>query len=749
LRFQLAGLFATIWKVKVGHPAVQDRRMPFSVRKDFRSSSPRPKRIAFENFEVDLRSGEIRKNGVRIRLQAQPFQFLALLLVNAGEVVSREEICRDLWPGNTFVDFEHSLAAAVNKIREALGDAADNPRYIETIPKRGYRFIGTIRPEPPVVMAVPDVKESVEFVLASAARAKTRWKWAIGLVAVAVAVAAAISHVWMSRKPVDSRPMTVVPFTSYPGLETAPSFSPDGSRIAFSWDSGSGNGSGRPQYDLYVKAIGSETLLRLTNHPSDWISSTWSPDGTQIAFHRLAVDDNGIYVVPALGGLERKLIATHAPANLAAPLSWSPDGKWIAYSDRATDGGDGNRNFLMNVETLESHEFPHDPSCRHEGSLTFSHGGQELAMICVHNTSSWEYLVTDLHGKSKRSLATLHDLLTMPVWSGDDKFLIVAEVTAKGNEFEELPVRGGEVRTLSATIGDWPAVSLDGRKLAISVSDNHTNIWRKDLRHPEAPAVQVYTSTRQQNNAQYSPDGKHVAFDSARSGTWSVWVADTDGSNLVQISQEGPAWYPRWSPDSQKIAFAMIEPSGLVGAYTADISDRVSHKLKTNVRESSDPFWSHDGKWIYFRGFEGIGRQLYRCPVEGGDATLLAASHDIRVPIESADGKVLYFPRRNGDANIVMLALDHPGATPREVSGIPKISDEYQWTLVQDGIYFTPQDSPRSICFFDFATRKTREIFKADKDLAEGMSISPDGRYMLYSQIDESNADIMLVNNFR
>lgn len=723
--------------------------MPLSIPKSSRAPSPRPHRIAFANFEADLRSGEIRKNGVRIRLQAQPFQLLALLLVNAGEMVSREEISRDLWPANTFVDFEHSLAAAVNKIREALGDAADNPRYIETIPKRGYRFIGTIRPEPPVVMAAPDVPESIEFAPAPAAKAKTHWKWAIGLVAVAVAVAAAISFVWMSRKPVDSPPMTMVPFTSYPGLETAPSFSPDGSRIAFSWDSGSGNGSGRPQYDLYVKAIGSETLLRLTNHPSDWISSTWSPDGTQIAFHRLAVDGTGIYVVPALGGPERKLIATHAPANLAAPLSWSPDGKWIAYADRAADVADGNRSFLMNVETLERHEFPHDPSCRHEGGLTFSHGGQELAMICVHNTSSWEYLVTDLQGKSRRSLAILPDQLTMPVWSGDDKFVIVAVVSARGYEFEELPVRGGEVHTLAATPGEWPAISLDGRKLAISVSDNHINTWRKDLRHPETPAVQVYTSTRQQNNAQYSLDGKHVAFASARSGTWSVWVTDTDGSNLVQISQGGIAGHPRWSPDSQKIAFDMVEPTRLKGAYTADISDRVAHKLKTNVRESSDPFWSHDGKWIYFRGFEGISRQLYRCPAEGGDATLLAASLDIRVPIESADGKVLYFPRRNGDANIVMLALDQPGATPQEVSGMPKISDEHQWTLAQDGIYFTPQDSPRSICFFDFATRKTREIFKAGKDLAEGMSISPDGRYMLYSQIDESNADIMLFNNFR
>jgi hypothetical protein len=121
-----------------------------------------------------------------------------------------------------------------------------------------------------------------------------------------------------------------------------------------------------------------------------------------------------------------------------------------------------------------------------------------------------------------------------------------------------------------------------------------------------------------------------MAFDSARSGTWSVWVADTDGSNLVQISHEGPAGNPHWSPDSQKVAFDTIELSGLVGVYTADIADRVSRKFKTSV---------------------------------------------------SAHDKVLYFVRTSGDANIVMLALDQPGAMPQEVSGMPKISNEFQWTL--------------------------------------------------------------------
>ena len=722
--------------------------MSSSVDKSERASGGNSHRVAFDRFELDLRSGELRKDGRKIRLQAQPFQLLAMLIENAGEVVTRDEVCRALWQADTFVDFDHSVAAAVSKIREALGDSVENPRFLETLPKRGYRFIGKIKPEAPVVMAVAKPQQSVELVPVPAANAWTSRKWALGLVGAAVLVAAAVLFGRLSRKPGSSQPMTVVPFTSYPGWETAPSFSPDGSRIAFSWDNGASKRSGRPGFDLYVKAIGSETVLRLTNHPSEWISSTWSADGTQIAFHRLAADDTGIYVVPALGGPERKLLVTHIPYSVAAPISWSSDGKWLAFSDTENGRPDG-RAYLLDMETLESHKFPHDPSCNHEGALTFSHSGQELAMLCVHNTTSFEYLVTDLQGKSKRSLATRREFPLGLAWSGDDKSLIVSGANGQDEEFYAIRVSDGDVHKLPVGDGEWPTISRDGHKLAFSLTDDRVNIWRKDLEHPEAPALQMLASTRQQNNSQYSPDGRHVAFDSARSGTWSVWVADADGGNPVQISHEGPAGFPRWSPDSQKITFDMAaEPSGLGGVYTADISDRVAHRLKTNVREADHPYWSHDGKWIYFRGSEGVGHQLYRCPVGGGDATLLAGSLDLVTSIESSDGKALYFPSRIANSNIMMLALDHSGATPQEVSGMPRVFDESQWTLAQDGIYFAPHDSPRSICFFDFATRHTREIFKADKDLGDGMSVSPDGRYLLYSQIDESNANIMIVNYF-
>lgn len=226
-------------------------------------------------------------------------------------------------------------------------------------------------------------------------------------------------------------------------------------------------------------------------------------------------------------------------------------------------------------------------------------------------------------------------------------------------------------------------------------------------------------------------------------------MADSDGSNLVQITQGAPAGYPRWSPDSQKIVFAISEPSGLEEAYTADISDHVAHRVKTNTREAAYPYWSHDGKWIYFLGREGTGHQLFRCPAGGGDATLLVGSMETTNEIESPDGKLLYFPGHFGDSNMMTLALDRAGATPQQVPQMDKIFDQSKWAVVAGGIYFAPQANPRSICFYDFATKHTREIFRVDKDLAEGMSVSPDGGYMLYSQFDQNNSSIMLVNNFR
>jgi DNA-binding winged helix-turn-helix (wHTH) protein len=160
---------------------------------------------------LDTRSGELRTHGSRIRLQAQPFQLLTLLLRNAGEVVTRDEICRELWPSNTFVDFEHSLAAAVNKIREARGDSTDDPKYIETLPKLGYRFIGKLKPEPPEVMPVTENKDGADLADVPKA-ATTGWRWRAAVIALAAMLLTAAILLRLRSDGESPAVMTAVPF---------------------------------------------------------------------------------------------------------------------------------------------------------------------------------------------------------------------------------------------------------------------------------------------------------------------------------------------------------------------------------------------------------------------------------------------------------------------------------------------------------------------------------------------------------
>jgi DNA-binding winged helix-turn-helix (wHTH) protein len=119
--------------------------------------------VQFGIFEVDLRGGELRRNGAKVKLQEQPFQILSMLLERPGQLVTREELQRKLWPADTFVDFDHSLNAAIRRLRDALGDSAENPRYVETVARRGYRFLTPVNGARALIVTQPTRKPGVEL----------------------------------------------------------------------------------------------------------------------------------------------------------------------------------------------------------------------------------------------------------------------------------------------------------------------------------------------------------------------------------------------------------------------------------------------------------------------------------------------------------------------------------------------------------------------------------------------------------
>jgi DNA-binding winged helix-turn-helix (wHTH) protein len=220
--------------------------------------------VQFGVFELDLHAGELRKSGVRLSLPAQSFQVLALLLERPGDLVTREELRQRLWPSGTFVDFEHGLNAVVNRLRETLGDSADRPRIIETVPRRGYRFVGTVqRPSPAAPVAVEPSPEPAGGTTPSVG--SVRHPKVATAVAAVLALAVGFGAWLYWRAPGASMlPPKVVRLTTLAGIEDLPAFSPDGQQVAFRWD-----GENHDNADIYVTLVGSQAVRRLTVDPAD------------------------------------------------------------------------------------------------------------------------------------------------------------------------------------------------------------------------------------------------------------------------------------------------------------------------------------------------------------------------------------------------------------------------------------------------------------------------------------------------
>ena len=287
--------------------------------------------------------------------------------------------------------------------------------------------------------------------------------------------------------------MTAVPFTALPGRATSPAFSPDGSRIAFAWN-GDPKG-GAKGFDLYVKAMGSETLLRLTQHPSESISPAWSPDGTQIAFHRMAGADTGIYVVPALGGPERKLRSTRIPWTDFTLVSWSPDGKWIAFADGAPEG-EHPRIYLLSMETLEARQIPINPMCLGEGLPAFSHNGEYLAYWCLRTAYDAVLYSLPIQGGQPKTISSFRAFPNGLTWSADDKRLIYSvnslEVGSPTNSVK-LVLRMGRRNSLpSREVQRCPLFRPKETSLPIALVSVSSKIWRRDLLHPERSGCRTH-----------------------------------------------------------------------------------------------------------------------------------------------------------------------------------------------------------------------------------------------------------------
>ncbi len=461
--------------------------------------------IRFDAFEADLTARELSKRGVRLKLQDQPFQVLAALLEKPGEVVTREELQQRIWGDDTFVDFDKSLSAAVNKVRQALDDSRTRPRFIETVPKVGYRFIGAVEaaPQPEAAVVSSEPRRAPKATIALAA-----------LIVVSLAIALANLRRGDSPQVAAQRPP--VPLTSYPGEERQPTFSPDGGQVAFAWRQQS-----RDDFDIWVKVIGSEDPLQLTSSPADEMSPAWSPDGSSIAFlrHRQGgVAD--VLLIPPLGGATRKVAEVDSHPTLAISLDWSPDGRSLLTYRKGSKGEPGAL-IAISIDTGEKRTLFSAPgSALNAARPAYSPDGTNIAFF-LGNALDPSLAVLAI-GREKPRLvgkATRVEKGSGLDWIPDGSGMVA------GRPLSIFPMTGGDVTAVPGVgPGDEnPAVSSGAHRLAYAaVRSTSIGIWRLDVLRRAEPPQAFAPSTLADVNPQVSPDGSRVAFTSTRSGNIAI-----------------------------------------------------------------------------------------------------------------------------------------------------------------------------------------------------------------------------------
>ena len=573
-------------------------------------------RFRFGVFELDLRTGELRKNGTVTNLPPQPIKILILLMSHPGELVTREEIQVQIWGDGTFVDFEHGLNSAIKRIRTVLDDDAESPRYIETLPRRGYRFIaplekvngaspsGIANVSPGAVLETSLTSGNVESPSAATAprspampetgteisapsQSKSLALWRLWAALAAIAILAGVLALWRSS------PLPLPRVVGYrqlteDGRAKGPVIVSEGQQVYFSEDSGNDQ-----QTLATVSTEGGPTVMIPTSLKSPFLEGI-SPNGTELLVTDRSEykDEYPLYVVPIVGRVPRRLGDAMGHCG-----GWLTDGKIVYAHDSSlfTVKRDGTEPRKLVTAPGRTWWPRSSPDGRVVRFAVEDHAGYSLWEVAADGGG----LHPLLPGWNVPPSESGHE------WTADRKyFLFTASHNGRSNiwairEKTEF-LQKVSLTPMQLTAGPiefgYPFPVRDRRQLFAM-----GNVYRGEPERYDGKAQRFvpYFSGVPAVMMDFDKAGERIAFVSDHD--WSLWRSKGDGSERVQLTFPPMRVVdPRWAPDGKRIAFAGQIPGQPMNIYVISPEGGIPQQVTTSVDDSSDPGWSVDGNVLIF-----------------------------------------------------------------------------------------------------------------------------------------------------
>lgn len=622
-------------------------------------------KVGFGLYEADLQTGELWKAGRKIKLQSQPFKVLTVLIEKPGEVVTREELQLRVWGKDTVVDFDHSLGTAINKIRDALGDTAEDPRFIETLAKRGYRFIApvTVLAESPGAVATPDLVSaeglSEPSALAIGVEAvptrsgvsadsvshasSTLWRWIATLCGVAC-LAGLVGYYGGSRR---GGPLPRIEQLTHTGriapgiqaMESLPASATDGLRIFIPVIAKGRSVLG--QVDVHT---GEVTDLALPSEIASPSLGDLSPDGATLLLrtHLSPESEQPLWTVPTTGGSALRL------ANVVAhDATWMPDGKSVLYAA-------GNQLIINRPQDGTSAVFATLPG--RAFWLRWSPDGKLLRFTLMdpidHTLGLWEA------GRDGKQVQPVLSNWTKPsseccgTWTSDGKYFVFQSNRGGSNDLWRMDGKSVDnpARVTNGPLSFvGPVSSRIGHHIFFLGLETQSVLQRYDDVRREFVPYPGFLS--EANRVDYSRDLQWVAWTDAQG---RLWRAKADGSEEIQVTPNSlQVFLAHWSPDGKKLALMAREAGKAWHLYTIGADGGVPELLLDESRNAADPSWSADGQQIVF------GRITDIMGKEDGPRALQILDLRSKTLLTVPDSEGLFSPRWSPDGHyIAAISLD-------------------------------------------------------------------------------------------